>query len=66
MFAPPATSTRPSVSSVDVCAKRATLIGNVPCQRRVAGSNSSADAWMPAKLKPPLTSTRPFGSTVAG
>jgi hypothetical protein len=66
MFAPPATSTRPLASSVDVWAKRAAAIGNVLCQRRAAGSNSSADAWMPAKLKPPLTSTRPSGSRVAG
>ena len=66
MFAPPATSTRPSASSVDVWVKRAIRIGKVFSQRREAGSNISAEAWMPAKLKPPLTSTRPSGSVVAG
>ena len=66
MFAPPATSTRPPASSVEVWEKRAARIANVFSQRPEAGSNSSAEAWMPAKLKPPLTSTRPSVRTVAG
>src|SRR2546422_788991 len=53
-------STRPSVSSVAVCPRRARLILLTATKVRLVGANSSAVA-----LSPPAIRTRPSASTLA-